>query len=193
MRLDTVIYSPRLVAGGSGAWTGTLAEAITLDGDRLEQRAADRGLPMRSDVDGEDEPDWQAYTLADWRDLLDDPNARVVGRGITDAEGGVEPLDPAHFRALRELAGLTQQDVAAQADVADRTARRWEATRTAPEDVTLWVLAEWQDVWDAAVELAESAQDGVLPAGSTDQERAITRLALVFLQQRGRDVRVVGP
>ncbi|QOK22337.1 hypothetical protein IGS73_14795 [Janibacter indicus] len=70
MNLNTRIVSPRLVSNGLGAWTRSLAEAIALDGDRMSQRAADSGLPMM-----EDEPDWESFTLEDWRLVFDDPNA----------------------------------------------------------------------------------------------------------------------
>lgn len=74
MDLSAVIDSPRHVANGAGAWTGTLAEAIRLDGDRMSQRAFDNDFAF--DEDGE--PRWDTYTLDQWRVLLDDPNAEVA-------------------------------------------------------------------------------------------------------------------
>nr|DAK00965.1 MAG TPA: hypothetical protein [Caudoviricetes sp.] len=38
LTMDMIIDSPRLVAGGVGAYRGTLGEAFPLDGDRMTDR-----------------------------------------------------------------------------------------------------------------------------------------------------------
>lgn len=66
----------------------------------------------------------------------------------------------ANFRALRDMLGLSQQDVALAADVAVMTVKRWEKPGNAwlpPDDVWGWLLscADMQaSTVDAALEVA---------------------------------------
>lgn len=186
--LGTTIRSPKLVANGAGEWTGTLREAIRIDGDRLEERAVANGLPSTVDEWGDRVPNWEAFTLADWRTVFDDPNAEFVVIHL----GHVLPLDPGHFRALREAAGLSQQDVAQWAGVTDRSARRWDVTHPAPDEVARFVIDQWEAVRGAAMEVAEQRPD-LIPAGTTAQERAIARAAMLLLEVKESTARLVGP
>jgi len=113
-------------------------------------------------------------------------------------------MNPAHFRTLRELAGLTQADVTAQACVADRTARRWESTHEAPLAVQEWVRDCWRQVRSAAQAIAEArAGDGEVlltrtPTGwehdgywTAGMDAAVARLTLALLELGGAEVTVV--
>jgi DNA-binding XRE family transcriptional regulator len=68
-------------------------------------------------------------------------------------------MSPAEFRTLRELAGLTQSDVAAYAGVNERTARRWDRTLPAPDEVCRWLENKWRIVLETAVQLADQVGD----------------------------------
>lgn len=75
-------------------------------------------------------------------------------------------MKAATVRTLRELVGLTCQEVADHAGVNIRTAQRWEAVAvddsTIPADVTdwLWGLADWiNDTADRVVEAVEDQID----------------------------------
>lgn len=123
----------------------------------------------------------------------------------------IQLLSPAHFRTLRELAGLTQQDVYdhCQAHPAPgrdrgpdlRTIRRWEATHVAPLAVQEWVRDCWREVRGAAVALAESCEVEEIatltrtptgwphsPDWTPGQDAAVTRLALALLEVDGTPV-----
>ena len=129
---------------------------------------------------------------------------------IEDAEAIVS-MSPAHFRTLREVAGLSQQEVYehCQAHPAPgrdrgpdlRTVRRWEATHVAPQAVQEWVRECWREVRDAARAIAdEHAEDGRVeltrtPTGWAHDEHwtpgmdaAVTRLALALLEVDGTEV-----
>jgi len=112
---------------------------------------------------------------------------------VTTHRGYDLPLDPGHFRAAREVAGLTQQDVAEWADVTDRSARRWDVTHPAPDEVARWVLDELEKVLADARALLDASTDGTVPAGETVRDRAVVTAALLFARDEGRDLRVVGP
>ena len=81
MNLDTTtIHLPGLIAQGTRKpWTGTLADLIRFDGDRMESKIATNpaGYGLPADWDGEETP-WESLTIAHWRDLADDPNAELV-------------------------------------------------------------------------------------------------------------------
>lgn len=127
---------------------------------------------------------------------------------IPHDEGDAEivSMNPAHFRTLREAAGLTQADVAARAGVADRSARRWEATHEAPLAVQEWVRGCWREVRAAAAAIAEAraddAEEVLLSRSATGWEHgeywspgmdaAVARLALALLELDGTTVTVVG-
>ena len=74
----------------------------------------------------------------------------------------------ANFRALREMCGLSQQDVADAADVNRRSVKRWEESGNdwePPEDVWEWILAcaEVQaETVDAAVSAAMAHPGGAV-------------------------------
>lgn len=102
------------------------------------------------------------------------------------------PLDPGHFRAMREVAGLTQQDIAQWAGVTDRSARRWDVTHTTPDEVARFVIDAYEDVREMARETLATGAN-LVPAGGTSQERAVARLVMVLAAEQGRAVRVVGP
>lgn len=88
MNVTDIIRSPRTVAGGQGAWTGTLAELIERTERYDEQRAADLVTKMIADgripaVDEDADERTLAdvahlITLDDVQDLTDDPNAIVI-------------------------------------------------------------------------------------------------------------------
>lgn len=115
----------------------------------------------------------------------------------------IRDLTPAHFRTLRECAGLTQQDVAQHAGVQDRSARRWESTHVAPLEVQEWVRDCWREVRDTARAVTERRdEDGevTLTRAATGWEygeywtpgmdAAVTRLALALLELDGTEVTV---
>ncbi|MDQ6524337.1 hypothetical protein RB608_12030 [Nocardioides sp. LHD-245] len=107
--------------------------------------------------------------------------------------GYVLPLLPGHFRALREGAGLSQASLAQWADVADRSVRRWDASHRAPEKVGRFVVDRWLDVCAMAADtVALAPGDGpvLLLTGGTDEERAVTRLAMYEFERAGRTVRL---
>lgn len=75
---ETVIVLPGKVSPTRTEWGGTLAQLISLDYDQLVQDAAQRGLPVfpdNPDCDDAGTPDWEAWTIEDWRLATDDPNA----------------------------------------------------------------------------------------------------------------------
>ena len=87
--LDAGVYSPRLVANGSGQWDGTLrellADAQTRNGDRIDSMIAAMAEDGRA-VRGLKGPDLEGVahllSLGDLEDLCDDPNvwcSRVYG------------------------------------------------------------------------------------------------------------------
>lgn len=127
------------------------------------------------------------------------------------SDRGAGGLSPAHFRTLRELAGLSQQEVHAHCKANPpprgapdlRTVRRWESTHVAPLAVQEWVWECWREVRDTARALVEShAEDGQVtltrtPTGWTHDEHwtpgmdaAVTRLALALLEIGGTPVTV---
>lgn len=81
--LNDKINSPQLVRNGAGAWTGTLAEAISWETDRWET-VANHMIPAgrldQSELDADDfdlANHVDAMTIEDIRNLLDDPDATV--------------------------------------------------------------------------------------------------------------------
>ena len=91
--LDAGVYSPRLVANGSGQWEGTLrellADAQNHNGDRVDSvtdaMTAD-GRVVSDDDDNDDDAGLETVahllSLGDLEDLCDDPNvwcSRVYG------------------------------------------------------------------------------------------------------------------
>jgi transcriptional regulator with XRE-family HTH domain len=78
------------------------------------------------------------------------------------------------FRLIRDLAGLTQQDVAEWARVTDRSARRWESTHTPPAEVEAWVR-------DILSEVIVRAKDpGAGGEGSPVSEYAVARVRVIM-------------
>lgn len=75
MKLSTIINLPGHIDPTRTAWSGTLAEALRWDGDRMTQDAEARGIP----VDADGEVDWPAVTIEHVRIMCDDPNASVAG------------------------------------------------------------------------------------------------------------------
>lgn len=77
----------------------------------------------------------------------------------------------AAFRAIREECGLTQQDVAAEADVRILTAKKWEKPNSdikePPDDVWQWLLALRGAMYQDAREMAEQIVAS-LPEGARD-------------------------
>lgn len=109
---------------------------------------------------------------------------------MTTYRGHDLPLAPEHFRALREGAGLSQQDVAAWADVTDRSARRWDVTHGAPDEVSRFVIDQWLEVHEEAVEAA-SQHRAVVQTRGTARGRAVARLVVALVEAGGGSVRVV--
>jgi hypothetical protein len=109
-------------------------------------------------------------------------------------------MTSAEFRTMRELAGLTQADVAEWAGVADRSVRRWEAGRVAPLEVQDWVRACWLDVLGDAQDhhaeaLGATRSTGLVvtlsrPLSWAGHDAAVTRLVFAWLSQRGYRVEV---
>lgn len=85
---DTVINSPRLIANGQGAWSGTVREAFAAahqnpDGTalgNLETALYEDGKLHGSEFDRGFDVNAHAHllTLDHLRDLLDDPNAEII-------------------------------------------------------------------------------------------------------------------
>ena len=77
----------------------------------------------------------------------------------------------AAFRALREECGLTQQDIAAEADVRILTAKKWENPNSdikePPDDVWQWLLALRGAMYQDAREIVEQIIAS-LPEGAND-------------------------
>lgn len=76
----------------------------------------------------------------------------------------------AAFRAIREECGLTQQDVADEADVKILSVKRWENTKEdhqPPDDVWQWLLALRGAMHEDARQIATQIIDS-LPKGATD-------------------------
>lgn len=84
--LDRMIDSP---GSGPRGWTGTLRVVTRWHGDEV---TPERGLPTVDSGQpwqdmGEDgpllDPDWDAFTLPDWRAVLDDPHAHYLDDATT--------------------------------------------------------------------------------------------------------------
>lgn len=76
----------------------------------------------------------------------------------------------AAFRAIREECGLTQQDIANEADVKILSVKRWENTKEdhqPPDDVWQWLLALRGAMYQDAREMAEQIVAS-LPEGARD-------------------------
>lgn len=102
------------------------------------------------------------------------------------------PLAPEHFRALREAAGLSQQELAQWARVADRSVRRWDVSHPAPDEVARFVIDQWGEVLEEAADIAAQGP-AVVQTRGTAQGRAVARVvvALVEAEAEGGSVRVV--
>lgn len=73
----------------------------------------------------------------------------------------------AAFRAIREECGLTQQDIADEADVKILSVKRWENTKEdhqPPDDVWQWLLAlrgaMYEDARQITTQIIDSLSDG---------------------------------
>lgn len=108
---------------------------------------------------------------------------------MTSHRGYDLPLAPEHFRALREAAGLSQQDLAEWAQVTDRSVRRWDASHPAPDEVARFVIDQWAAVLEEAADIAAQAPDAVQTRG-TAQGRAVARVAVALVEAGGGSVRV---
>lgn len=86
---ETVITSPRLVANGQGAWSGTVREIFNAEQQNLtgtalgnlEAALYEEGKLQGSELDRGFDVDAHAHllTLDHLRDLLGDPNAEITG------------------------------------------------------------------------------------------------------------------
>lgn len=127
MDMQTVIILPGDISPTRDRWTGTLAEAIRLDGDRMTQDAESRGIP----VDDEGDVDWDRVTIEHIQTMCDDPNA-VVAAGTVDAgsvpelakETGLHAADFAV--ASGDFTGFSQAELATVHAVADGMVRAVE-------------------------------------------------------------------
>lgn len=88
---------------------------------------------------------------------------------MTDYKGYKLPLTPEGFKALRELAGITQAEIARTFLVADRSVRRWDSIDTdyrAPDEISKWIIDMWEWVRGQASAIASArpvAVHGYLP------------------------------
>lgn len=169
MNLDTTtIHLPGLIAQGTRKpWTGTLADLIRFDGDRMESKIATNpaGYGLPADWDGEETP-WESLTLAHWRDLADDPNAELVtvanvalipthNDGLYD-EPGIDLLhnDPSIPEEDRDSGEhIEWVPVGEWTDPQDEAGAPWLAIEEALAERGLRIVGE-MDTWSASYAIA---------------------------------------
>jgi len=111
---DTFIHSPRYIANGSGAWSGTLGELISntrnYDSERfydIKNRLVERGvLAEEEDEDGNpidigDTPTsvddaLEHLTYEDISDMLDDPNVVITDEEMDDEDAEIAGWELTH-------------------------------------------------------------------------------------------------
>lgn len=133
--LDTLVDSPRLVAGGLGAWRGTVRDLLASlpperEGDMLRTLRGSGRLAELPDDAEEETVDLvdvaELLTLDDIRWLLDDPNAAVVLDVVDVLDGR---MTGGELQTIREWLGVSTEDLAARLGVRHDTVRHWESGR----------------------------------------------------------------
>ena len=104
---------------------------------------------------------------------------------MTTHKGYALPLDPAMFKTLRELAGVTQSELVEQSGADPRTVRRWSSTHTATEQTCAWLVDRWLDVLYKAQKLADKHPVSIQRRKGDDTDSAVERLAFALLADEG--------